>query len=77
MQTQGRNFFSVRAFGADDRISNSEKIFSGESISQSAQSSKFGIHRACVFASSNISLDLHNKSNVRLGAVQQVYNIVK
>ena len=27
------------------------------------------------FASSNISLDLHNKSNVRLGAVQQVYNV--
>ena len=27
------------------------------------------------FASSNIILDLHNKSNVRLGAVQQVYNI--
>ena len=25
------------------------------------------------FASSNISLDLYNKSNVRLGAVQQVY----
>ena len=25
MQTQGRNFFSVRAFGADDRISNPEK----------------------------------------------------
>ena len=28
------------------------------------------------FASSNISLDLHNKSNVRLGAVQQVYIII-
>ena len=27
------------------------------------------------FASSNISIDLHDKSNVRLGAVQQVYNI--
>ena len=26
------------------------------------------------FASSNIILELHNKSNVRLGAVQQVYN---
>ena len=39
MQTQGRNFFSVRAFGADGRISNPKKIFSGESISQSAQSS--------------------------------------
>ena len=26
MQTQGRNFFSVRAFGADDRISNSKKF---------------------------------------------------
>ena len=26
MQTQGRNFFSVRAFGADDRISNPKKI---------------------------------------------------
>ena len=29
---------------------------------------------AC-FASSNISLDLHNKSNVRLGVVQQVYTV--
>ena len=47
MQTQGRNFSSVRA---DDRISNPKKIFSGESISQSAQSSKFEIHRACVFS---------------------------
>ena len=28
------------------------------------------------FASSNISLDLHNKSKVRLGAVQHVYNIL-
>ena len=28
------------------------------------------------FASSNISIDLRNKSNVRLGAVQQVYTIV-
>ena len=26
MQTQGRNFFSVRAFGADDKISNAKKI---------------------------------------------------
>ena len=26
MQTQGRNFFSVRAFGADDRISNPKKL---------------------------------------------------
>ena len=43
MQTQGRNFFSVLAFGADDRISNPKKIFSGESISQSAQSSKFDV----------------------------------
>ena len=49
MQTQGRNFFSVRAFGADDRISNQNKIFSGESVSQSAQSGKSEIHRACVF----------------------------
>ena len=48
--TQGKNFFSVRAFGTDDRISNPKKIFSGESISQSAQSSKFDIHRACVFS---------------------------
>ena len=48
-ETQGRNFFSVRAFGADDRISNPKK-FSGESISQSAQSSKFEIHRECVFS---------------------------
>ena len=47
MQTQGRNFFSVRA---DDRISNPKKIFFGESISQSAQSSKFEIYRACVFS---------------------------
>ena len=36
MQTQGRNFFSVRGFGADDRISNRKKIFSGESLRQSA-----------------------------------------
>ena len=50
MQTQGRNFFSVRAFGADDKISNTKNIFSGESVSQSAQSSKFEIHRACVFS---------------------------
>ena len=51
MQTQGRNFLSVRAFGADDRISNSrKKIFSGESLSQSGQSSKFEIHHACVFS---------------------------
>ena len=50
MQTQGRNFFSVRAFGADDKISNPNKIFSGESVSQSAQGSKFEIHRACVFS---------------------------
>ena len=50
MQTQGRNFFSVCAFGADDKISNTKKIFSGESVSQSAQSSKFEIHRACVFS---------------------------
>ena len=49
-QTQGRNFFLVRAFGADDRISNPKKIFSGESLSQSAQSSKFEIHRVCVFS---------------------------
>ena len=49
MQTQGRNFFSVRAFSADDKISNPKKNFSGESVSQSAQSSKFEIHRACVF----------------------------
>ena len=49
MQTQGRNFFSVRF--ADDRISNPKtKIFFGESRSQSAQSSKFEIHRACVFS---------------------------
>ena len=36
MQTQGTNFFSVGAYGnhADDRISNSKKIFSGESRSQ-------------------------------------------
>ena len=46
MQTRGKNYFSVRAFGADDRISNPKKIFSGESVSQSAQSSKFEIHRA-------------------------------
>ena len=45
-QTQGMNFFSVRA---DDRISNPKKNFSGESISQSAQSSKFEIYRACVY----------------------------
>ena len=50
MQTQGRNFFSVRAFGADDKISNPKKIFSAESVSQSAQSSKFEIYRACVFS---------------------------
>ena len=50
MQTQRRNFFSVRAFGADDRILNPEKNFSGESISQSAQRSKFEIHCACVFS---------------------------
>ena len=49
-QTHGRSFFSVRAFGAEDRISNPEKNFSGESISQSAQSSKFEIHRGCVFS---------------------------
>ena len=49
MQTQGRNFFSVRAFGADDRISIPNKILSGESISQSAQSGKFETHRACIF----------------------------
>ena len=46
MQTQGRNFFSVRAFGADDRISNPKKKFPGQSVSQSAQSSKFEIHHA-------------------------------
>ena len=50
MQTQGRNLFSVRAFGADDKISNTKKMFSGESVSQSAQSSKFEIHRACVLS---------------------------
>ena len=50
MQTQGRNFCSVRAFGVDDKISNPKKKFSGESVSQSAQSSKFEIHRACVFS---------------------------
>ena len=50
IQIQGRNFFSVRGFGADDRISNPKKNFSGESLSQSAQSSKFEIHRACVFS---------------------------
>ena len=50
MPTQGRNFFSVRVFGADDKISNPKKIFSGESVGQSAQSSKFEIHRACVFS---------------------------
>ena len=50
MQTQGKNLFSVRAFGADNKISSNEKIFSGESINQSAQSSKFEIHRACVFS---------------------------
>ena len=32
MQTQRRNFFSVRAFGADDRISNPEKNFSLENL---------------------------------------------
>ena len=32
MQTQGRNFFSVRAFAADDRISNPEKKFSMENL---------------------------------------------
>ena len=32
MQTQGRHFFSVRASGADERISNPKKIFCGESI---------------------------------------------
>ena len=50
MQTQGRNFFSVRAVVADDRISNPKKILSGEYISQSAQSSKFEIHRECIFS---------------------------
>ena len=52
MQTQGMNFFSVHADGyhADDGISNPEKNFSGESRSQSAQRSKFEIHRACVFS---------------------------
>ena len=61
----------MRAFDADDRISNPEKKFSLEqSINQSAQSSKIRS-----FASSSISLVLHNKSNVRLGAVQQVYNV--
>ena len=51
MQTQGRNFFSVCYLGADDRISNPKKnFFSGESISQSVQSSKFEIHRACIFS---------------------------
>ena len=52
MQTQGRSFFSVRAYGyhADDRISNPKKVFSGGSRSQSAQSSKLEIHRACVFS---------------------------
>ena len=53
MQTQGRNFFSVLAYGyhADDRISNQKNLlFSGESRSQSAQSSKFEIHRVCVFS---------------------------
>ena len=29
-----------------------------------------------LFASSNIRLNLHNKSNVRLGSVQQVYNVI-
>ena len=49
MQTQGRNFFLVRF--ADDRISNPKtKFLCGESRSQSAQSSKFEIHRACVFS---------------------------
>ena len=32
MQTQGRNFFLVRAFGADDRISNPENNFSLENL---------------------------------------------
>ena len=32
IQTQGRNFFSVRAFGADHRISNPKKIFSLENL---------------------------------------------
>ena len=49
MQTQGRNFISVRH--ADDRISNPKtKSFYGESRSQSGQSSKFEIHRACVLS---------------------------
>ena len=34
IQTQGRNFFSVRAFGADHRISNPKNIFSRESIDE-------------------------------------------
>ena len=49
MRTQGRNFFLVRH--ADDRISNPKtKILYGESRSQSVQSSKFEIHRVCVFS---------------------------
>ena len=52
MQTHGRNFFSVHAFGTDDKISNPEKISPGESISQSAlpQSRKFEIHHVCIFS---------------------------
>ena len=52
MQTQGRNFFSVCSYGnhADDRILNQKNLlFSGESGSQSAQSSKFEIYHVCIF----------------------------
>ena len=52
MQTQGRNFFSVRAYGnhAEDRISNQKNLLlPGQSGSQSAQSSKFEIHE-CIFS---------------------------
>ena len=68
MQTQGRNFFSVRGYHADDRISNKKTCYSLENLEVSQ-------HKVTDFASSNIGLDLHDKLNVKLGTVQQVYNV--
>ena len=50
MQAQGRNFFRCVALVQMTGFRIRTKIFSGESVSQSAQSSKFEIHRACVFS---------------------------